>query len=340
MNDTIRIERLPLGIRLLHALRKDPDWSTITPEELITFRDKANRVAAARFSRVITGLPDRGAEIRWQEVTLPDRVLRVRVYRPSAGDGGTGLPLVLHVHGGGFVGTAAQCDWANSHLAARLPAVVVSVEHRLLAPGTPLADAVDDGWDVLRHVVQHAAEWGIDPARIAVAGESTGGLIAALAAIRAKASGLHLRAQVLINPACDLTETMYDYPSIAQHAHSPMLTVSKLRLFQRLAVPAGTDRRAVSPMHAADLSGLAPALVVVPTIDPVADQGRRYAERLREFDTPATLTEYPGAPHAFITLPGVVPQAKVARAEITEFLRGRLAGAQSAAAEPTEAQAR
>ncbi|WP_433196855.1 alpha/beta hydrolase fold domain-containing protein [Nocardia sp. CA-107356] len=341
MNGATGIERPPLGIRLLHALQKEPDWPTMTAEDLVAYRDAANRRAASRLFRVITGSPDRRAAVCWQEVRLSDRVLRVRVYRPSPGRGGSAaLPLVLHVHGGGFVGTAAQCDWANSHLAARLPAVVVSVEHRLLAQGTALSDAVEDGWDVLQHMMQHAAEWGIAPERTAVAGESTGALIAALAAIRAKAAGLHVQAQVLINPVADLTETMFDYASMAEHAHSPTLSVTKLRLFQQLAVPPGTDPGAVSPLHAADLSGLAPALVVVPTLDPLADHGRRYAERLREFATPARLIEHPGATHAFLTLPGVVPQAKAARAEITEFLRGRLAGSRSAAARPTKAEAR
>jgi acetyl esterase len=219
-----------------------------------------------------------------------------------------------------------QSDWVNSHLAARLPALVVSVEHRLLDPETPLPAAVDDGWDVLRHVVANAAQWGIDPTRTAVLGESTGALITALAAIRARDSGLPLRAQVLVNPAVDLTETMSDHASFTQHAHSPTLTEAQMRLLHRLAVPPGTDSRAVSPLHADDLSELAPALVVVPTLDPLADHGRRYAERLREAGTPARLTEHPGATHAFLSMPGVVPQAKAARAEIVEFLRGHLAG--------------
>ncbi|MRH86657.1 alpha/beta fold hydrolase [Nocardia sp. SYP-A9097] len=337
MNDAT--ERPPRGIRLLHALQKDPDWPSITAEELAVVSVKANRKAGSRLLRVVTGFPDRGATIAWQEVTLPDRVVGVRVYRPSSG-GDAALPLVLHVHGGGFVGTASQCDWGNSHLAARLPAVVVSVEHRLLTEDTALADALDDAWDVLRHLVSHAAEWGIDPARIVVAGESTGGLIAALAAIRAKASGLRLRAQVLVNPAADLTATMHDYPSMAKYADSPTLNTPRLQLFHRLAVPPGTDPRTVSPLYADDLSDLAPALVVVPTLDPLADQGRRYAERLLESGTPARLSEHPGATHAFITMPGLVPQAKAARAEITEFLRNRLTEPQSAQGITTKARVR
>jgi acetyl esterase len=319
---TTATERPPLGFRLLQALRREPDWSAMPAAELLAFREAENRKRASRLLRVITGLPARGATIRWQEVTLPDRRLRVRVHRPSVGGGH--LPLVLHVHGGAFVGTAVQSDWINSHLAARLPALVVSVEHRLLDAQTPLAAAVDDGWDVLRHVLQHAAEWGIDPARTAVFGESCGALISALAAIRAREADLHLQAQVLVNPAVDATDTMLDYASVAEYARTPTLAVPQLQLFQRLAVPPGTDPRAISPLYADNLNGLAPALVVVPTVDALADHGRRYAERLLESGTPTRLTEHRGAPHGFLSLPGVAPQAKAARAEIVEFLRGHL----------------
>ena len=327
-------QRPPLGIRLLHSLRREPDWLTMSAEELNAFRDADNRKRASPLMRIITGLPDRRATISWQQLALPDRVLRVRVYRPaSARRGGpdadkpsqdAGLPLVLHVHGGGFVGTAVQSDWINSHLAERLPAVVVSVEHRLVTSQIPLTAAVDDGWDVLRHVLQQAAQWGVDPARAAVFGESAGSMVAALAAIRARDSDLPLRAQVLVNPCVDLTSTAFDYASMKEHANSPMLTVTLMELFRRLAVPEGADPRAVSPLYADDLSGLAPALVVVPDHDPLADHGRAYAERLRAAGTPARLTEHPGATHAFLSMPGVVPQARAARAEITEFLRDHL----------------
>jgi acetyl esterase len=331
VDDIAAGERAPLGVRLLHALGKEPDWSAMTAADLVTHRDAENRKRSSRPARVVTGRPDRGAAIRWQEVAFPGRTLPVRVHRPSPGrgDGGAApadLPLVLHVHGGGFVGTAAQSDWLNSHLAVRLPAVVVSVEHRLLAPGTPMSAAAEDGWDVLRHVVEHAAQWGVDPARVAVLGESAGGLIAALAAIRAGRSGPHLRAQVLVNPCVDLTPAMFDHASMTRHAHGPGLTVAQVRAVRRYAVPEGTDSRAVSPLHADDLSGLAPALVVVPTLDPLADHGRRYAERLRDAGTPAQLVEHRGATHAFLSMPGVVRQAGPARAQIVGFLRERFAG--------------
>ncbi|MEV4343041.1 alpha/beta hydrolase [Actinoplanes sp. NPDC049596] len=303
-----------LGNRILSALRKEPDWSEVTPTTLASLAAAENRRRSSRLTRVVTGFPARGVAIGWQEVTLPGRVVRVRVHRPSPAPG---LPLVLHVHGGGFVGTAVQSDWINSHLAARLPAVVVSVEHRLLSFDTPMAAAVEDGWDVLRQVLS----WDVDPNRVALFGESAGATIAATVARRA---GSTIRAQVLVNPCVDLTATALEHPSVREHADSPALTRPQLEFFLRLAVPAGADPLAVSPLYAAGHSGLAPALIVVPTLDPVADQGRAYARRLREAGVPADVAEHPGAPHAFVSTPGLVPQARTARTQIIDFLRGRL----------------
>jgi acetyl esterase/lipase len=104
-------------------------------------------------------------------------------------------------------------------------------------------------------------------------------------------------------------------------------SIERFRAFLRLAVPTGTDPHAVWPLRADDLSGLATALVVVPTVDPVADHGRRYAERLRESGTPVRLVENPGATHAYLPMPGVVPQPKAARAEIAKFLQGCVSSA-------------
>ncbi|RJO78475.1 alpha/beta hydrolase [Nocardia panacis] len=310
MSETTIVQRPP-----------EPDFSMITPEELITYREAENRWRASSAAWPIIGEPDPAAAIEWQELALPGRDLPVRVYRPAS-TSRTDLPLVIHVHGGGFVGTAAQCDWTNSHLAAHLPAVVISVEHRLVAPDSTLAHAAADGWDVLAH---DSTRWGIDPTRTAVFGESFGALISAMTAIRARDTGLRLAAQVLVNPVVEVTDTMFDYPSIAEYAHSPSPALPLLRLLKQLAVPPRTDARALSPFYADDLTDLAPTLLLVPTQDALADHGRRYAERLRAAGTSVRLTEYQGARHAFLTLPGVEPQANSARAEILEFLRAALA---------------
>lgn len=320
-------DRPPLGIRLYAALGKEPEWAQMTADELRSLQLTVNRKRASPLARLITGRMDPRAEADWQELGLPGRELPVRVYRPTlsqSDQSAPALPLVLHVHGGGFVGTAVQSDWINSHLAAHLPAVVVSVEHRLLAPDTPLIDAVDDGCEALQHILQAAEHWGIDVERVAVFGESTGGLIAALAAIRARDAGLTLRAQVLVNACLDVASSMEDWPSYSQYANNPTLTTGQMEMFLRLALPPGSDAASLSPLLAGDVSGLADSLMVVPTYDPISDQGRRYAKRLQKAGTFVRLAEFPGATHAFLSMPTLVPQAKQARTDITEFLKQRL----------------
>ncbi|MEH0830312.1 alpha/beta hydrolase [Micromonospora sp. CPCC 205714] len=302
--------KAPLGTRIL---RDTLDWEALTGEEMIAAREKANRVASSRAARIITGFPDRRARIEATSIDLPGRRLTLRVHRPK--DTGRKLPLVVSFHGGGFfAGTAAQNDWLNSRLAARCPAVVVSVEYRL-APEHPLPQPIDDGYDTVVRLVDDAAQWGIDPAAVAVMGESAGGTIAGLAA---------LRAQVLIYPGTDWTASMTEYPSVTENADNPTLSVSRLRAARKVSVPPTLDPRSVSPVKFDNLAGLPPTLVVTAALDPLADQGSRYLERLREDGTDARLTCYPRATHTFLSTPGLVPAARPARREIVAFLRSHL----------------
>ncbi|MEV1330340.1 alpha/beta hydrolase [Micromonospora costi] len=294
----------------------------MTDDQVIAARDKANRAGSSRAARVVTGLPDRRARIEEAAIDLPGRRLMLRVHRPKKAAGR--LPLILSFHGGGFIaGTAAQNDWLNSHLAARCPAVVVSVEYRL-APQHPLPRPIEDGYDTLVRLVADPARWGIDPGAVAVMGESAGGTIAALAALRARTDGPPLRAQVLNYPSTDWTESMTAYPSITANADNPTLPLSRLRASRNLCVPPTLDPRSVSPIAFDSLAGLPPALVVTAGLDPLADHGHRYVERLREDGTDARLTCYPRATHTFLSTPGLVPAARPARREILAFLRGHL----------------
>ncbi|WP_088979152.1 alpha/beta hydrolase [Micromonospora coxensis] len=294
----------------------------MTDDQVIAARTKANRAASSRAARIITGLPDRRARIEETSVDLPGRCLMLRVHRPK--DTGRSLPLVVSFHGGGFfAGTAAQNDWLNSHLAARCPAVVVSVEYRL-APEHQLPEPINDGYDTVVRLVDDAAHWGIDPAAVAVMGESAGGTIAALVALRARQDGPPLRAQALIYPGTDWTESMTQYSSITENADNPTLSVSRLRAARKLSVPPTLDPRSVSPVKFESLAGLPPTLVITAALDPLADQGRHYADRLREDGTAARLTCYPRATHTFLSTPGLVPAARPARREIVAFLRSHL----------------
>jgi acetyl esterase len=294
----------------------------MTDDQVIAVRDKANRAGSSRAARIITGLPDRRARIKEATIDLPGRRLMLRVHRPKNAD--RKLPLIVSFHGGGFIaGTAAQNDWLNSCLAAHCPAVVVSVEYRL-APQHPLPHPVEDGYDALVRLVEDGIGWGIDPGAVAVMGESAGGMIAALIALRARTDGPPLRAQVLNYPSTDWTETMADYPSIAENVDNPTLPLTRLRAARKLSVPSILDPRSVSPVKFENLAGLPPTLVVTAALDPVADHGRRYVERLREDGVDARLTCYPRATHSFLSTPGLVPAARPARREVLAFLRGHL----------------
>lgn len=311
--------KAPLGTRIL---RDTQDWSAMTDDQVIAARKKANHVASSRAARIITGLPDRRARIEETSVDLPGRRLMLRVHRPK--DTSRRLPLVVSFHGGGFfAGTAAQNDWLNSNLAARCPAVVVSVEYRL-APEHQLPQPINDGYDTVVRLVDDSAHWGIDPAAVAVMGESAGGTIAALVALRARKDGPPLRAQALIYPGTDWTESMTKYSSITENADNPTLSASRLRATRTLSVPPTLDPRSVSPVKFENLAGLPPTLIVTAALDPLADQGHHYAERLRKDGTDTRLTCYPRATHTFLSTPGVVPAARPARREIVAFLRSHL----------------
>jgi acetyl esterase len=311
--------KAPLGTRIFKDAR---DWEALTDDQVIAAREKDVRKASSRAASIVIGRRDRRACIEEAPIDLPDRRLPLRIHRPK--DAHRKLPLIVSFHGGGFIaGTAAQNDWLNSHLATRCPAVVVSVEYRL-APQHPLPQPVVDGYDTLIRLVDDADRWAIDSGAVAVMGESAGGMIAALVALRARKDGPPLRAQVLNYPSTDWTETMEDYPSIEANADNPTLTLSRLRTARRLSVPPTLDPRSVSPMYFENLAGLPPTVVVTAALDPLADHGRRYVERLRQDGTDARLTCYPKATHGFLSTPGLVPAARAARREILAFLRDHL----------------
>lgn len=314
-------DKAPLGVRIVGALAGEKDWDSIDAAELIAFREYSNAKRSSRTARIITGRPDRRAETTQRSIALGGYSVPVRVHRPRQASGP--LPLIVQFHGGGFVvGAAQHNDWTNSHLAARCPAVVVAVDYRL-APEHPAPAPIEDGFAVLATILDDATAWGIDPSRVAVLGESAGGTIAALLALRVRDLMLSLRAQVLSYPVVDWTESMLDYPSAVDNADNPMLPLPMLRAFRRTAVLPDLALD-LSPLLHEDLTGLAPALIQTAPLDPLADHGIRYAKRLTAEGNDVHLHSYPRAPHGFLTMPGLVRTATPARTHILEFLRTHL----------------
>jgi acetyl esterase len=274
---------------------------------------------------VVEGPPTPVAEVR--DLTLAGAAgpLRGRLYIPvEAADGGAPGPLVLYFHGGGWVtGDLDTHDHPCRLLAWSAGARVLSVDYRL-APEHPFPEPVDDAVAAFRDAVARAPELGIDPGRIAVAGDSAGGHLAAVTAQQCAAEGGPAPAfQLLIYPVTDSAE---EHPSRRTFAEGFILTKERMDWFEGHFLPADQDRRdpRVSPLRAADLSGLAPALVVTAGFDPLRDEGEAYARGLREAGVRAVLRRYPGYVHGFIHSLAVGTAAREALAEMGGVLRAAL----------------
>jgi len=250
----------------------------------------------------------------------PGGGIPVRVYRP---EGGPSLPVVVYFHGGGFVGGNIETHDGVCHgLAVGVPAVVVSVDYRL-APEAPFPAAVDDCEAAVRWVSDHAGELGADGSRLAVAGDSAGGNLAAVIARRTRdTGGPSIAFQLLIYPCTDATCSK---PSHVENGEGYLLTAELMQWFYGHYL-GGSDPRDpdLSPLLVEDLRGLPPALIITAEYDPLRDEGEAYAARLVEAGVSATSTRYDGMIHAFFGMSGTVDAADRAMAEAVLALREAL----------------
>ena len=237
--------------------------------------------------------------------------LAVRVYRPEPD---SPVPTVVLFHGGGWViGDLDTHDAMARSLCRDCRAVVVSVDYRL-APEAPFPAAVEDAVAATRWAAAHLDELGGDD-RLAVAGDSAGGNLAAVVAqsLRDEA-GAALVAQLLVYPATDATG---DYPSRVENGTGYFLERPTMDWFMRHYSAGGavlTDPR-VSPLRAADLSGLPPAVVVTAGFDPLRDEGEAYAAALRDAGVPVQVRRFDSMIHGFFDMGQISPAAQDAVAQ-------------------------
>src|SRR5215469_15656933 len=262
-----------------------------------------------------------GTELRDITIDGPAGDIMVRVYRPANAPVGD-RPLILNSHGGGFVfGNLRLSDWICSSVAVTVGAVVVSVDYRL-APLHPFPAAVDDCYAALVWAADNAAQLGAaTPPRIGVMGESAGGNLSAVMCLLARdRGGPRIGHQALLYPPTDMTRVA------ESPARSRIISGPEMRAFRRLylgdADPA--DPR-VSPLRAADLAGLPPALIQVAEHDPLREDGALYAAALRSAGVPVRFTEYVGMPHGYLNFPGLCRSAPQAMAEICAEQKAALA---------------
>ncbi|MGI3779629.1 MAG: alpha/beta hydrolase [Janthinobacterium lividum] len=267
-------------------------------------------------SRVVLGPVSRGIELADQVLPTTPYAVGVRVYRPRRAAGP--LPLLVNLHGGGFVfGNLSGADWLCGQLADRVGAVVVSVDYRL-APEHPAPAPYEDAWAATCWLLEHASSLGADPARAVIVGESAGGSLAALVTLalrerrRSDPTALDVVGQVLLYPSTDLTMTS---ASATAMVDAPVLSKRAIDWYGRQYVPQGLahsilpDDPRVSPLRAADHADLPPALVVAAGLDPLRDDALGYAAALARAGVDVRTVLYPGAVHGFVSIPRFEPAA-------------------------------
>jgi acetyl esterase len=249
--------------------------------------------------------------------------LRIRTYTPQ----GTGpFPLLVFFHGSGFVLCSLDThDGMCRNLCAGAGCVVASVDYRL-APEHKFPAGSEDCLQATRWAATHAAALGADASRIAVAGDSAGGNMAAVTALRLRdEGGPALRGQLLLYPVTDYYTP--GTPSYEENAEGYGLTRDTMKWFwdHYLRDPSEGAHPHASPLRAPDLSGLPSTLVITAEYDPLRDEGEFYAEKLKAAGVPTAVTRYNGVNHGFMFWIGVVDKAGAAMSEACRWLRDTFA---------------
>lgn len=267
-------------------------------------------------------------EVRAEDRAIdgPAGPIPIRVYRPGP-DTDSVLPVVVFIHGGGWsVGDLDSYDGIARRHVVGADAIVVSIDYRL-APEHPYPAAVDDAWAATQWVAEHAAELGGDPDRLAVAGDSAGGNLAAVVAQLARdAGGPPIRFQLLWYPA---TTWDVSLPSFRENANAPILDGGAVAGFSRWYVgdmDLSDMPATLAPARAKDLAGLPPAYIAVAGHDPLRDDGRRYAELLTAAGVAAEVHNAETLVHGYLGYSGVVPAATEAVERGLSALRRALHG--------------
>jgi acetyl esterase len=301
------------------AAKGGPAIYTLSPSD-------ARNVLAGAQSGPIAKLP---ADIEAKTLPVgPTGKTKVYVVRP-AGAKAT-LPVVMYFHGGGWVlGDEGTHDRLIRQIANGAHAVVVFVDYER-SPEAKYPVAIEQDYAATKYVAEHAKEFNIDPKRLAIAGDSVGGNMAAVVALLAKErSGPKIAYQVLFYP---VTDANFDDGSYTQFADGPWLTKAAMKWFWDAYLPDEAARKqpTATPLNASldQLRGLPDALVITDENDVLRDEGEAYARKLAQAGVTVTSVRYNGTIHDFVMLNAVAdtPAAKGAVDQATAALRKAFAG--------------
>ena len=283
----------------------------MTPEEL-------------RSRMALTNMPSpiELASITDRTIPGPAGEIPVRIYRPSTA---SDLPVTVFFHGGGWViGDLESHDHCCRTIASKADCVVVAVDYRL-APEAKFPAAFDDAWAATEWVATHGDELGVDVSRLAVAGDSAGGNLAAVVANTSRDhEHVEVISQVLIYPVVD---GACERPSMSENAEGYLLTSTAMDFFHGHYSRSEADL--VDPRFSpilADLEGAAPAVVITAEYDPLRDQGNAYAVKLTEAGVDVDHVQYDGMFHGFFSMDAGLDVAKDAQEQVATALRAAFAG--------------
>lgn len=280
------------------------------------------RQAWTNYTRSIAPPRPESILVQDRSIPTPDGPVPVRIYRPAEASGA--LPCIIYMHGGGFMkGDLDSSDpiaWGFTH---ETGAVTVSVDYRL-TPEHPYPAAFNDCYGVLKHLHANARAYEINPTRIALAGDSAGGhLAASLCLASRERGGPRIAAQAIIYTVIG---TAMDSQSYIDNAEGYGLTTAACHSYLKLLLPEPSMWRDpyACPAAATDYAGLPPAYVVSAELDPVRDDGREYAARLARAGVDVSYREARGMIHGFMRARFTGAAAKAEYDRICSFLRAQL----------------
>ena len=255
---------------------------------------------------------------RVQDLTIPGPGgdMRARLWAASTEPG---LPVLLYLHGGGFViGGIETCESMCTVLAQHSGGAVVALDYRL-APENRFPAGLDDSFAALQWLVEQGPSMGLDPSRIAVGGDSAGGTLAASTALLARDAGIPLVLQALFYPSVQLGMKTN---SLLTYSANTLLSWDLMHWFETNARGGELRQRwHREPLHAPDHRGLAPAWIGLAECDPLTDEGVLYADRLRLAGVSVDLEIYTGVVHGFIQFGRAIPEALTAHNDAARALR-------------------
>jgi acetyl esterase len=286
----------------LMAAANRPAWNTLSPQ--------AARDLYLSLRPAAQGPRPAEAKVVDRTIAGPAGDLAVRIYRPASAPADAKLPCLVYAHGGGWVfGNLDSHDVLCAQLALEAGIAVFAVDYRL-APEARFPGAFDDMVAGLKWVAANGPSVGIDPAKLAIGGDSAGGNLAAAVSIWARDNrGPRLRLQLLAYPVTDAVARAESY---RRYEDGYGLNAATMEWFFDHYTPDKSKRGdwRISPLRATSLVGLPPALVITAGHDPLRDEGRAYAFRLQQEGTLADLVEFGGMLHGFLSSPMLLHGAR------------------------------